>query len=74
MKAGDHQAIRHRERFRVFAPALGSRTHLRMARPVPPPRQGLGTLHRKLNLLGNHREHPHAHPQNLKTFNSLNNF
>jgi putative transposase len=60
------------KRFRDFPPARGGRTHLRMALPVP--RQRLGTIRRKLSRLSNHRQHPHAHPQNRKTFNSLNNF
>jgi putative transposase len=59
---------------RSLAPALGRRAHLRVARTLPPARQRLGALHRKLHRLGHHRQHPHAHAQNRKPLNSLMNF
>jgi hypothetical protein len=42
--------------------------------PLPPPRQRLGAIHRKLYRLGHHRQHPHAHTQNRKILLCLNNF
>src|SRR3954452_6604211 len=36
---------------------MGGRTHARLARPMPTPRQGLGENHRKLQRLGLHRQH-----------------
>src|SRR4051812_2416752 len=36
---------------------MGCRTHTRLARPVPTPRQGLGENHRKLQRLGSRGQH-----------------
>ena len=41
-------SVRCRQGLRSPAPPLGGRTHLRMARSLPPPRQGLRALDRKL--------------------------
>jgi transposase len=38
----DHQALRHCNGLRASAAPLGGRTHLRLARTMPTPRQGLG--------------------------------
>lgn len=53
---------------------MGRRTDIRVARPLPPSRQRLGALNRKLHRMGHHRKHPHAHPQNRKILNSLRYF
>jgi transposase len=74
LDAGDHQALGYRQGFRAFTTALGGRTHIRMARPVPPPGQGLGEIHRFFNRMGHPRQHPNAHTQNRKSLNSLTNF
>ena len=52
LDARDHQAFRYRQGLRGATAALGGRAHLRLARPLPPPCQRLGALHRKLHRLG----------------------
>jgi transposase len=52
--------------FQVLPTPVGCRTHLRLARPMPPLGQGLGNNHRLVHRLGYHCLHPHAHPQNRK--------
>ena len=47
---------------RAAAAPLGRRTHLRLARPLPPSRQGFRGNHRQRRRLGARRQHPHAHP------------
>ena len=74
MDPGNHQALGYRQGLRAASAPLGRRTHLRMAGPLPPPRQRLGAIHRKLYRLGHHRQHPHAHTQNRKILLCLNNF
>ena len=66
MDARDRQASRDRRGLRRPAAALGRRAHLRLARTLPPPRQGLRALDRKLGRLGTHRPHPSPHPPNRK--------
>jgi hypothetical protein len=34
----------------------------------------LGKVHRKLNRMGHHRQHPNAHPQNRKILLCMINF
>ena len=58
----DHQTIRHRKRVRGSAPSLGRRAHLRMARQMPSPREGLGEIAGKLDCLDIDRKHQ-AHDQ-----------
>ena len=70
----DHQALRYRQGLRSVAPALGGRTHIRVARTVPPARQRLGKINRKLCRLGHRREHPLPHTKNRKMLSSLRNF
>ncbi len=45
--ARDHQALRCRKRLQDSAPPMGCATHLRVARPQPPARQGLRGIPRK---------------------------
>ena len=54
--------------------ALSRRMHLRMAWPMPPPRQGLENHHRVLHGIDNDSVHPHAHPQNCKVLLRLRKF
>jgi transposase len=49
-----------------FSPPVGCRANLCMARPMPPPGQGLGNHHRLVHRMGHNRLHPHAHAQNRK--------
>ena len=74
MDRRDHQAIRYRQGLSCIAPPLGRRTHMRVAGPLPPSRQGLGEIYRKLHRMGAHRFHPHAHSQNRKILLSLRYF
>jgi site-specific DNA recombinase len=50
------------------------RTHTRLARPVPTPRQGLGENHRKLHRLGSRRQHQAPLTQARKILLSNVNF
>jgi transposase len=61
MELRDHQAFRHRQGLRASAPPVGGRTNLRVARQVPPARQGLRSNHRKRRGLDPHRPHPPPH-------------
>ena len=70
----NHQAIGCRERLRNPTAPLGRRKNLCMARQMPTARQELGNLHRQLNRMGLHREHPHPHPQDCKVLVSRVNF
>jgi len=74
LDAEDRQALGYCQGFRAFTTALGGRTHLRMARPVPTPGQGLGEIHRFFSRMGHYRLYPNAHTQNRKSLNSLTNF
>jgi hypothetical protein len=56
---------------RGSATPLGCRAHLRMAQPLPPPRQGLGKSHPQRARLPAPRLHP---PHAQKTLQSLINF
>ena len=73
MDARDRQASHYRRGLRRPAEALGRRAHLRMARPLPPPRQGLRALRRKLSRLDVRRSRPPPHPPHSKAlFRRLN--
>jgi hypothetical protein len=53
---------------------MGRRTHLRLARQMSPIGQRLGNIHRLVNRLGAHRQHPFAHTQNRKILLRMTNF
>ena len=56
-------AARASERLRRPAQALDRRTHLRLARPLPPPRQRLRTQHRNQRSHDlHHHDQPHVTP------------
>ena len=65
---------KYRRGLRRPAEALGRRAHLRMARTLPPPRQGLRALDRKLSRLGAHRPHPPPYPPHRKALCRKLNF
>ena len=56
--AGNHQALRRSKGLRGPAAPLGRRTDLRLARPLPPPRQGLRSHNRQRRRMGLRRTCP----------------
>ena len=72
----DHRDRRARRRgigLRRPASPLGRRA-ADLARTLLPPRQGLGTIHRKRHCIRPHRQHPHAHAPHRKTLPTRMNF
>jgi len=65
----DHQALGYRQRLHGAAAPMGGRTHVRVARPLPSPRQGLRGDHRQRRRLGPRRPHPQTHPLPRKALN-----
>ena len=70
----NRQAVRRRQRLRPPAAPMGCRADIRLARALPPPRQGLGKIHRKRHRMDQHRIHPLHHPKDRKALISMTDF
>jgi len=71
---GHRQALRYREGVRGGATPLGRRTHLRRARALPPPRQGLGENHPERRNVAPDRPYPPRHTSACKGLRCLMEF
>jgi transposase len=68
LDARDHQAFRSRQRIHPSAASLGRRAHIRLAQPLPPPREGLRGHHAKRNSLDLGRPLANHHPPARERF------